>query len=886
MTETHSATTSIGPYPVEREVGRGGMGIVYLARDTRLDRRVAIKVLPDAFAADPERLARFEREARLLASLSHPNVAAIYGLEETNGRRFLVLEYVEGETLAERLARGPLPVDDAVDVGRQIAAALEAAHESGVVHRDLKPGNVKLTPSGDVKVLDFGLAKGGATSSVSSDPSISASPTMSHVAATGAGVILGTAAYMSPEQARGRPLDRRTDIWSFGCVLYECLTGRQAFTGETVSDLIAVILQGEPDWKALPANTPPRLRELLHRCLTKDAKKRLRDIGEARLLLEGGDVSNASGGFATIPVAAPARRSHTAAILAATFALTTAALAALLLGRTPEALPVQRLSLDLPPMPAPPRETPLASLSPDGTMIASSATDSAGTTRLWLRSLDALQGRLVPSTDDCAYTAWSPDGRSVAFTTQDKVKKLDIRGGAPEVVCPIQSYGRGLSWGSRGTLVFCGGPQGPIDEVSADGGVPRVVTTLANGETAHRFPHFLPDGRHFFYSSLPARRDQFEIWIGSTDDPKRRDKLFDADGVPQYVEPGWLLFARNGRLLAQRFDANSRRLSGKPVMLSDEPKVSTYIGGPSVTAGRRGPFAYFPPEDVTTRLVWNPLDGRREPLPFPPGSYEFVVPSPNGEQLVVSKLSSPTESDLWLIDLHRMIETRFTFGPGRVDRPVWSSDGSRVAYASNAGGRWEVYVKDVGAAGSGRRVFESGAQINYPDCWTPDDRTLLLEQIDEKTGWDVVEIPIAGGGKPRPVFATTFDEQAAALSYDGRWIAYSTNESGRLEVYVDSYPESGHRTQITTAGGLYSQWRPDGRELAVVTASFNLLRVPFDPATGHGAGPVRSTPLGDVIMGSMMPDFQRQIAIVPVVSGRTSDAITIVDGWRSALKER
>ena len=886
MTDASASTKAIGPYPIEREIGRGGMGIVYLGRDTRLDRRVAIKVLPDVFAADPERLARFEREARLLASLNHPNIAAIYGLEEANGRRFLVLEYVEGETLAERVARGPLPIDDAVDVGRQIAAALEAAHESGVIHRDLKPGNVKLTPGGDVKVLDFGLAKGGATSSVSSDPSISASPTMSHVAATSAGVILGTAAYMSPEQARARAVDRRTDIWSFGCVLYECLTGRQAFTGETVSDLIAVILQGEPDWKALPAGTPTRLRELLARCLTKDPKKRLRDIGEARLLLEGGDASQSSGVFASAPAAAPARASRLPMLLAAAFALTTAVLAALLLGRAPEALPVQRLSLDLPTMVAPPRETPLASLSPDGTMIASSATDSAGTPRLWLRSLDALQGRLVPTTEDCAYTAWSPDGHSIAFATQDRVKKVDIRGGAPEVVCPIQSYGRGLSWGSRNTIVFCGGPQGPVYEVSADGGEPRVVTTLGKGETAHRFPRFLPDGRHFLYAVLPGRRGQFEICVGSTDDAKTRQKLFEADGVPTWVEPGWLLFARNGRLLAQRFDANSRRLGGKPIMLSDEPKQSTYIGGPAVTAGRRGAFAYFRPEDVTTRLVWGPPAGPRVPLPFPPGAYGFVLPSPSGEQAVVSKSTSPTESDLWLIDLHRMIETRFTFDPGAADRPVWSPDGARIAYSNNGSGRWEVYVKDVGAAGAGRKVFESIAQITYPDAWTPDGRVLLVEQIDEKTGWNVLEVPLEGGGKPRPILATAFDEQAAALSHDGRWLAYSSNESGRGEIYVDSYPVPGHRTQITNAGGLYSQWRPDGRELAVLTASFDLLRVPIDPATGRVAGPARTVALRDVVMEQMMPDFQRAIAIVPAVSGHVSDAITIVDNWRSALKER
>lgn len=876
----------IGPYPVERELGRGGMGVVYLGRDSRLDRAVAIKLLPEAFAQDPERLARFEREARLLASLTHPNIAGIYGLEEHDRHRCLVLEFVEGETLAARLARGPLPVDEAVEVCRQVAAAVEAAHESGVIHRDLKPGNVMLTPAGEVKVLDFGLARGGAGASASSGD-LSASPTMAH-AATEAGVILGTAAYMSPEQARGRQVDRRTDIWSFGCVLYECLTGRQAFAGETVSDMIALILQGEPDWKALPGDLPPQVRGLLERCLTKDPKKRLRDIGEARLLLEGGLATTVA---AAAPQVATASARRGAAWLpwtiAAVLAIALVVLVALPAVRGPAREPVLRVSLTVPPTPAPyTRDPAFLALSPDGTTLAATVGDSAGGSSLWLRPLNAVEPRPLPGTEDAALPFWSPDGRYLAFSTQDRLKKLDLRGGSPEVLCPLTSYGRGGSWSPRGVIVFSGGAEGPIYKVSQDGGTPEAVTTLDSTETGHRFPRFLPDGEHFLFAAMPPRELQFTIYVGSIESPKR-EKLMTADGTPVYVEPGYLLYGRNGRLVAHRFDATRRRLVGEPVALVDEPDRTDFLGASSLVAGLRGGLGYYRRVPVQSELVWldagGSITGR---VPAPAGTFEQVSVSPDGRRAVVIRSTAAAASDLWMVDLARGTMNRFTFGPGRVDRPVWSPDGSRVAYSSDRGGRWDIYEKSAGGGGPETPIVSSGALLKYPGAYTSDGRTLLFEQIGERTGWDVWQVSLDGDRKPQPLLTTPYDEQTAALSSDGKWLAFSSNESGRSEIYVQDYPNASEKHLVSTAGGAVPQWRADGRELCFLSAN-GIALVDVETKLAFHAGTPRVRPMRpDVVHGDVMPDFGRFLGIVRVGGAAETSDLTLVLNWRSDLARR
>jgi len=879
------APSRIGPYPVERELGRGGMGVVYLGRDSRLDRPVAIKLLPEAFAQDPERLARFEREARLLASLTHPNIAGIYGLEEHDRHRCLVLEFVEGETLAARLARGPLPPDEAVEVCRQVAAAVEAAHESGVIHRDLKPGNVMLTRAGEVKVLDFGLARGGASASASSGD-LSASPTMAH-ASTEAGVILGTAAYMSPEQARGRQVDRRTDIWSFGCVLYECLTGRQAFAGETVSDMIALILQGEPDWKSLPGDLPPQVRGLLERCLTKDPKKRLRDIGEARLLLEGGVPTTG----ATAPQAAagpaPRRAAWLPWTIAAALAIALAAAVGLPAMRGPAREPVLRVSLAVPPTPPPYTRDPVfVALSPDGTQLAASIVDSVGSSALWLRPLDAVEGRILAGTEDGITPFWSPDGRYLAFSTQDKLKKLDLRGGSPEVLCPLTSYGRGGSWSPLGVILFSGGAEGPIYKVSQDGGTPEAVTTLDSAETGHRFPRFLPDGKHFLFAAMPPRELQFTIYVGSIESPKR-EKLMTADGTPVYVEPGYLLYGRNGRLVAHRFDPARRRLIGEPVALVDEPERTEFLGAPSVVAGLRGGFGYYRHVPLQTEIAWvdagGSVTGR---VPAPPGTYEAVHVSPDGRRAVVIRSTSAAASDLWMLDLARGTMNRFTFGPGRVDRPVWSPDGSRIAYSSDRGGRWDICEKSAAGGGPETPLVSSGALLKYPCAYTADGRALVFEQIGERTGWDVWQAPLEGDRQPRPLLATPYDEQGAALSPDGRWLAFASNESGRSEIYVQDYPSGSEKHLVSVAGGGVPQWRSDGRALLFLTVN-GVALVDVETKPAFHAGTPRVRPIRpDVVQGDVMPDFSRFLGVVRVGGVAENSDLTLVLNWRSDLARR
>ncbi|HET6463313.1 MAG TPA: protein kinase, partial [Candidatus Krumholzibacteria bacterium] len=560
-----SPGTRLGSYEVLSLLGAGGMGEVYRARDTRLGRDVAIKTLPDEFAQDDERLSRFEREARMLASLTHSNIAAIYGVEEVEQRRYLVLEFVDGETLAQRLARGPLEIDEAIDICRDIAAGLETAHESGVVHRDLKPGNVIITPSGQVKVLDFGLATASGASATGSNPNLSHSPTMTHQA-TRAGVILGTAAYMSPEQARGRVVDRRTDIWSFGCVLYECLTGKALFQGETVSDLIARILEREPDWSALPAGTPTRVRELLKKCLRKDPKERLRDIGDARLELT--DTHAVIDG--TTPAStARARSSRLPWIVAAAgVVLAAAAIALRPAPKVPDA-PTMRVSIPLPNGLEVSPESPDITISPDGKTVLFAATDSSGTSRLYMRPLATQTTRVLPGTEESYLPFWAPDSKQIAFFAGNSLKRMALTDDRPQLIADAPNA-RGGAWSSHDVIVYAPNADGPLMQIPASGGTPKPATTLdeKNGENAHRFPQFLPDGEHFIYICLPEKKGGLDTRVGTLD-AKPGPVIATSSLRATYVAPGYLISYQNQSVMAQPFDANTFKLSGKPKVVRD-----------------------------------------------------------------------------------------------------------------------------------------------------------------------------------------------------------------------------------------------------------------------------------------------------------------------------
>ena len=875
----------IGPYEIVAPLGAGGMGEVYRARDPRLGRDVAIKALPEVFAADPDRLARFEREARLLAALSHPNVAAIHGLEESGGARYLALEFVEGETLAARLARGALPLEEALDVGRQIAAGVEAAHEHDVIHRDLKPGNVMLGPSGVVKVLDLGLAKSGAAEA-GSDPNLSASPTMTHPA-TQAGVILGTAAYMSPEQARGRAVDKRTDVWSFGCVLYECLTGRQAFAGETVSDIVAHILQSEPEWNALPAATPERVRALLARCLEKDARRRLRDIGDARIELE--DVLAArKSATAALRVAAPARAGVPWAMT-----LAAAVLAALATWLGPKLF-----VRPAPPAPArfevtAPRAHNLeidggaVAISPDGRMLAMIAIDSSGTPSLWVRRLDELAPRLLSGTQGVTQMFWSPDSRWLGFFANDQMlAKIAVDAGSPERICEVKSA-RGGSWGRDGTILLAPYSNGGIFRVPADGGTPVQLThpDSTHGVTGHRFPLWLPDGRHFLFVTVPAGPDgKGGLCVGSVDGGPTREIARLESGVA-WAEPDWLLTSRNGVLVAWRFNAGARKLVGDPVVIGDPLVNSQWAGGPLLSASRTGTLALETREDIPVKPTWYDLLGGHDlgATPVPPGLYAAVTLAPDDHRALLSVWSDPTRTDLLIADLDRGVTSRLTQPPEAADIGVWSRDGTRIAYLD--GETESIRVRSL-VDGSMRVFLADDHAYKRVMNWTPDGTCVIYGRLDPVTKWDLWLLPV-DGGPPRPLLRTPANEQGAEVSPDGRWLKYTTDESGVAEACIAPLATPGLRYQVTIGGG-DGGFSTDGKRFYFIEGK--------EPAVVKVA-PIRTEPtlsLGPASVAFHLPqeagnwDFahdERRLLRLEPTEKPAPQAATLLQNWRGALRK-
>ncbi len=848
----------IAPTPTEREIGRGGMGVVYLGRDTRLDRRVAIKVLPAAFAADPERLARFEREARLVASLNHPNIAGIYGIEEDqDGQRFLALEYVDGDTLAERIERAPLSLDETLDICRQVAAALEAAHEGGVVHRDLKPANIKVTPAGEVKVLDFGLAKGSAGAGSESVTDLSNSPTLAR-ASTQAGVILGTAAYMSPEQARGKAVDKRADIWSFGCVMYECLTGRQAFHGETVSDMIALILQGEPNWDALPARTPERVRGLLRRCLEKDAKRRMRDIGDARMEIE--DVQSVRASSSSIRTGAAAatgtRRwfEWSRLALVALLAAAAAWFVPRALDRPAKAQPA-RFEIPQPEGVFMSNDAAIPTLSPDGCTLAFVAADSTGKARIWLRPLESTVAKPIAGTSMALpLFFWSPDSRQIAFFSEERLKRIAVAGGDAEVICPIKTT-RGGSWNKDGVILISPNANDRIYRVAASGGELQPVTTLdsTRGETGHRFPQFLPDGRHFLYTALPSRAGKFDIFIGSIDSPKRQLLMTAGTGVT-WAPPGHLLFARDGKLMAQGFDAKARKLRGEPMSLGDAIPGTEFAGSPIASASLTGSIAFATSQVTIQRLAWVDYAGQETAsIPLAPGPYQGLTLSPDERRVALVRYESPEALGIWIADLERGVATRLTDEQGASESPKWSPDGTRIAYMWRDQSRSVVKIKSL-VGDSVSSFLESDPLFKQLHNWTPDGRSLIYSRLDPVTQWDLWLLPVDGSGEPRPYLRTRFNETGNRVSPDGRWLAYHSDESGQGEAYVQSFPIPGGKYQITTGGGAFAGWSLDGKQL--------YYRLSSDPLHGFEADVQAGTEfrLGPPRMAITWPKNNRGLA--------------------------
>jgi eukaryotic-like serine/threonine-protein kinase len=837
--------TRLGPYELISLLGVGGMGEVYRARDAKLGRDVAVKVLPPSFATDSDRLARFEREAHVLASLNHPHIGAIYGLEDSEGIRALVLELVEGETLADRIARGPVPLTDALEIARQIADALEAAHERGVVHRDVKPANIKVTPDGVVKVLDFGLAKTRDQSR--RDPSVLSATTE---AVSIPGTILGTAAYMSPEQAKGQEAGRTSDIWAFGCVLYELLTGRRAFQGNAAGEILGEVLKSDPDWGALPEEVPQSVRRLLRRCLHKEPRNRLHDMADVRL-----DIDDARAALSEAEVRRPVAVKPATSLLWPILALVTSATVAIAawVVRTRPASPEVRLEVTTP------RSSDPVSLavSPDGAMIVFSA-GIENDSRLWLRALKSVSTQPLIGTDGARFPFWSPDSRSVGFFADGKLKRIALDNGSVQPLADA-STGRGGTWNQDGVILFTPSANSSIFRVSATGGAPSPLTPVERQEKSQRFPQFLPDGKHYIFYVIGSP-DVRGVYVGELGGSEGR-RVLDADSPAAYTASGLLLFVRQGTLFGQEFDP-IRGLSGTPFTVAQDIAVDPILNLAALSASAAGPIAYRTGLGGGQRqLVW--FDRSGKPLgkvgdPDNPGSTNPSL-SPDG-QLLARNRTVYGNNDIWVLDLRRSVLSRLTFGAGADIFPVWSPDSARIAYASDRRGVVsDLYEKPIAGGENEEQLLLATPENKYPTDWSPDGRFVLYRTTGTKTGQDLWTLPLDGDRKPLPIVQTTFDERNGQFSPDGQWIAYESNESGRSEIYVQSFPRAGGKRQISTNGGAQARWRRDGTEVFYVALDNRLMAAAIRlEANGRAVEPSSPVPLFTTDIGGPLQGNLRQ----------------------------
>jgi Tol biopolymer transport system component len=868
----------LGAYDIGDVLGAGGMGEVYRARDAKLRRDVAIKILPPAFTLDPDRRARFEREARILASLNHPHIGAIYGFEESDGVHALVLELVDGSTLAERIAKGPVPVREALTIARQIADALDAAHEKGIVHRDLKPSNIKITPEGVVKVLDFGLAKATAPAATSNPPSIEG---------TREGMILGTAAYMSPEQARGQPVDKRTDIWAFGCVLYEMLTGRAPFARGTLTDTLAAILDREPDWNALPDSTPGSIGRLLHRCLEKDRKRRRREISEARIELEEALTTSAAGHRAAESASVAVRQlSPVRQRVAWAIAGLAVALSALWIFyvRQPAPEPAAvTLSLFPPKGTTFPFESgaPWPSVSPDGRQVVFAALLPDGTQQLWIRPLDSTAARPLQGTDGAMRPFWSPDSDAIAFFSNGKMWRLDLPGDSPQAICDAPYQG-GLvgTWGRDGVIVY-NHNQG-LYRVSARGGEPALILPRSNeaGGPTPVNPTFLPDGRRFLY----VNESDANICIGSLDSGRERC-IFSVSSPVRFASPGYLLFVRDDLLRAQRFDPSRLELSGEAVAVSDIPiNVRPLFSYPPFSVSENQVLA-FHPNGGETRLVWLNRSGQQVGTVGTLGNYGRPSISPDEKQLVISRGPS---GGLWLYDLASGTGSRFTDDPTvNISGPTLSPDGEHVAFSATRNGVPRLYQKQTNGVGPEEVLVDSGGSFFH---WSADGRFLIYQLFDPKTGWDLWAAPLFGDRRPFAVAQTEHGERVPQFSPDVRWIAYDSTETGRREIWIQPFPSTGRKWQVSLGGGFSPTWRRDGKELYYVAADGKMMAITINADSGIKLGAPQvlfQTMFREGAYGNygVSADGQRFLINVPPAAEDLTP-ITVVVNWAAALNTR
>jgi Tol biopolymer transport system component len=884
--------TRIHGYEITAAIGAGGMGQVYRARDTRLGRDVAIKVLPPDVAIDADRLARFEREAQILAALNHPNVAALYGVEDATGVPALVMELVDGPTLADTIGTGPIPIRDALPIARQIAEALEAAHEQGIIHRDLKPANIKVRPDGAVKVLDFGLAKALDPAAWRSGSDTN-SPTLT-MHATRAGVILGTAAYMAPEQARGKAVDRRVDLWAFGVVLYEMLTGTRLFRGESISDTLGLVLTNEPDWTRLPANTPEPIQRLLRRCLDKDPKRRLASASDARLEID--DALREPAGQAPRPSRANVRSLRLWQAIAALVTLIALALSAWMFrpsaiqaaSRVDVALPEGRTRGDY------------VSVSPDGRKVMITAGPPNG---LWVRDLGSLEWRHLPGTEGGQSPFWSPDGRYVAFVVGAQLKKVDTTGGPPETLCTVPgSMLASGSWNRDGVIVFGswgGGSGGPLWRVSQDGGTATALTevNISKGDRYHTWPTFLEDGTRFLYfrSGPPEIAGIYAGSLDSKPADQSQARILATDLTATYAN-GHVFFMRAGTMMAQPFDRRELRLTGTPVAIADAIHT-TWYGTHLFSVSSGGALAYATAPPVgNSQLTWVDRTGKMASTVGQPGADAAISLSPDAKRAVVRDAGYDVPGDLWTIDLSDGRRTRLTFRRNNYSPGVWSFDGTRIAYAGGTLGD-TVYVKASSGAGEEIELLKEPGTRHFVTSWSRDGRFLLYHtQNAPNTGYDVWVLPLEGDRKPVRLLGDSFNEWAAQFSPDGRWIVYVAMESSFGDILVRPFTVSDSGKPALGEGkwqvsrGNWPVWRTD-REILfsaglpwvagtpVMAVTVNANRTVFQSGIPQRLFPSSGGAGWDVT------EDGRFLTTVPQVQRAAPTSIGVILNWPALLKK-
>jgi eukaryotic-like serine/threonine-protein kinase len=899
--------TKLGPYEVVSPLGAGGMGEVYRARDTRLGRDVAIKVLPAHLSSNPDLRQRMEREARSISSLNHPHICTLHDIGSQDGVDFLVMEHLEGETLADRLHRGALPLDEALKIGTQVADALDKAHARGIVHRDLKPANIMLTKNGP-KLMDFGLAKPapGLSSASGVSPLTPNTPTMSVAALSASaspltqkGTVVGTFQYMAPEVLQGSEADARSDIFSFGCVLYEIVTGRRAFEGKSQFSVLGAILDKEPERiSAVLPSSPPRLDETVRRCLAKSPDLRYGCMHDVRIQLEalaeaGPQATEAQAG-ALRPGPAVSRLPWLVAGIAALIAC---GVGAAYIFQAPKPAPVVRSSI-LPPagtwfVTMLPASGP-AVLSPDGTRLAFTARDEKSKVLLYVRSLTSLTALALPGTEEATYPFWSPDGREIGFFVPGKLKKINAGGGPPQTVCDAVS-GRGGAWGQDGVIVFTPSATQPLFRVSAAGGSPEAASKLdpSRSENSHRWPWFLPDGKHFLFWARSSRGSQEnQLHVGELGSLQAK-ALTKSESMAVYAS-GHLLFMRDQTLMAQPFNPRRIELSGDPVPIAQHVAINGATSRPLFSASETGELVYQAGETSGGwSLLWLDRDGKQTGSIARVDRYLVPALSPDGNRLAVMIFAgSQGIGDIWVFDLTRGTSTRLTFGEITHSNPAWSSDGKTVYYSSNPKGISHIYAKSADGSGPERVVLETNDTVEVPARASSDGRYLVYYRRENKNdaGFHIWALPLFGDGKPFPVVQTAFDENAASVSPDGKWVTYQTNESGQREIYITAFPAGGAKWQVSTNGGTWARWRRDGKELFFLDPADKMVAV--DVSTSGNA--VR---LGVPHALFQTVGIQREYGPFDVTAdGKTflinsgnlkegSDPFTLVLNWPAELKK-